>query len=305
MISKAAVIRQTVLISGVICVLPLILFPATLGLSQFTMHPLLAVVEGLLYFALYIALLSKLSVRQKLVAGGVTVLFRFALGVVLGLLLSIMHGLPLLKAISIGMWSYPPAIFLHICFTPFLLRPLYNRVWERGIRFSIDGGRQPAPERPTTGFSFSNTPAAEPPPTRSRTEAGDLSFDAATAWIGDYSGVRCAALVDEDGLVVSRWERQKYSQDAEYWAAVAVEMTRYHRGWPAGEPVDLRRLEVETGSGRLTIKQAGPFWVVVLTEVDAGDLVSVRITQAIEMIEKHRNDRYRAVRSAGLEVSHV
>jgi predicted regulator of Ras-like GTPase activity (Roadblock/LC7/MglB family) len=226
------------------------------------------------------------------------------LGAVLGLLISLMHGLPLTTAVTIGMWSYPPAFVLHVCFAPFLLRPLYGRIWERGIRFSLNSGRPAAQPRQSSGFSFSNMPgtAAQAKP---RTESGEVSFDAATTWIGEYSGVRIATLVDEDGLVISRWERQKYSQDAEYWAAIAVEMTRFHRQWPAAEAVDLRRLEIETSSGRLTIKRAGQFWLVVLTEMDAGELVSVRIAQAIDMIEKHRNDRYRAVRPAGLEVSYV
>jgi predicted regulator of Ras-like GTPase activity (Roadblock/LC7/MglB family) len=133
-----------------------------------------------------------------------------------------------------------------------------------------------------------------------------VSFDAATAWVGEYSGVRMALVADEDGLVVSRWSRQTYSQDEEYWAAVAVEMVRFHQRQPGGVgTLDLRRLEVETASGRLTIRRAGLFWLAVLTEAEAGDLVSVRIVQAVEMIEKHYHDRYRAVRPAGLEVAHV
>jgi len=305
MVSKVAVIRQTVLLSISISVFPLILYPATFGIPHFSLHPLYAFAEWALYFLIYLAILPTLSMQRKVVAGGVTVIFRLAVGLVLGGLVSLMHGLPLAAAVPFCTWEYPPALLLHIIFAPFLLRPLFGQAWARGIRFAIDSGRQSAPGEQARGFSFSS-PLAAPPPTHPRAEIGELSFDAATAWIGEYSGVRMSLVVDNDGLVVSRWARQVYSRDAEFWAAVAVEMTRFHRRWPAAdEPIDLRRLEVETTSGRLTIRQAGPFWLVILTEADTGELVSVRLVQAIEMIEKHYRDRYRTVCPAGREVSHV
>ena len=305
MVSKAAVIRQTVLLSGAICVFPLILYPATFGFRLFSMHPIYAFAEWALYFLIYLAVLPAVSMQQRIVAAGVTVLFRLTVGLVLGVLVSLMHALPLAKAIPFCMWEYPPALALHIIFAPFVLRPIYNRCWKRGIRFAIGSGR-PSPEpRSGTGFSFSGAPA-EAVSTQPRMETGESSFEAATAWVGDYSGVRMSLVVDEDGLVVSHWSRQAYTQDAEFWAAVAVEMSRFHRHWPVTtDPVDLRRLEVETASGRLVLRRAGPFWLVTITEAEAGELVSVRVAQAVEMIEKHYHDRYRTVRPAGLEVSHV
>jgi hypothetical protein len=82
-------------------------------------------------------------------------------------------------------------------------------------------------------------------------------------------------------------------------------MTRFHRRWPTADaPVDLRCLEVETDSGRLIIRRVGPFWLMILAEVDA-ELVSVRLVQAIGMIEKYHHDRYQTVHPAGLEVSYV
>jgi predicted regulator of Ras-like GTPase activity (Roadblock/LC7/MglB family) len=305
MVSKTAVIRQTVLLSGAICVFPLILYPATLGFPLFSMHPLYAFAEWAFYFLIYLAILPSLPVRQKIVAGGITVLFRLTVGLVMGVLVSLMHGAPLAKAIAYCMWEYLPALGLHIIFAPFVLQPIFNRGWRRGVRFAIDSGRQTTEPRSNAGFSFSGLPPATSS-TRLRSETGELSFEAATAWIGDYSGVRMSLVVDEDGLVVSHWSRQEYSQDAEFWAAVAVEMIRFHRHWPAAdEPVDIRRLEVETASGKLALRRAGPFWLVTITEADAGELVSVRVTQAVEMIEKHYHDRYQTVRPAGLEVSHV
>lgn len=303
MVSKVAVIRQTVLLSISISIFPLILYPSMLGIREFSLHPLYAFAEWAWYFLIYLAVLSSRSVWQKIVAGGTTVLFRLAIGSVLGLLVTLMHGTPPVAAISFCQWQYPPAFILHIIFAPFILRPIYERVWIRGMHFAIDSGRSKTPSQ-SVGFSFSR-PLLSTPSERPRAEVGELSFDAATAWIGEHSGIRMSLVVDEDGLVVSRWERQAYSRDAQFWAAIGLEMVRFHRRWPTVDaPVDLRYLEVETGSGRLIIQRAGPFWLMILAEVDA-ELVSVRLVQAIGMIEKHYHDRYRTVHPAGLEVSYV
>jgi len=303
MVSKAAVIRQTVLLSISISVFPLILYPSMLGIREFSLHPLYAFAEWALYFLIYLGVLSTRSVWQKFVAGGTTVLFRLAIGSVLGLLVTLMHGTPPVTAVSFCLWQYPPAFILHIIFVPFLLRPIYDRVWARGMHFAIDSGRPSTPLR-SVGFSFSR-PLQSVSSVRRHAEVGELSFDAATAWIGEHSGIRMSLVVDEDGLVVSHWERQAYSRDAEFWAAIGLEMTRFHRRWPTVEtPVDLRCVEVETDSGRLIIRRAGPFWLMILAEADA-ELVSVRLVQAIGMVEKHYHDRYRTVHPAGLEVSYV
>jgi len=304
MVSKAAVIRQTILLSGAISVFPLVLYPSMLGLPPLSLNPAFGAAEWVLYVLVFLAALPKLSLRRKALAGAVTVLYRLGVAAALGALVSAMHGKPLWQMIWYCMWDYTPAVALHVAFAPFLLQPIYTQVWKRGVRFAIDSGRESSGAR-TPGFSFSASPAVSTA-ARSRLEPGEVSFDAATAWVGEFSGVRMALVVDEDGLVVSRWSRQTYSQDADFWAAVAVEMARFHQHWPASaDAVDLRRLEVETTSGKLTIRRAGTFWLTVLTETEAGELVSVRVAQAVEMIEKHYHDRYHTVRPAGLEVSHV
>lgn len=305
MVSKAAVIRQTILLTAAIGVLPLILYPATFGIPAFSLHPLYAVAEWGLYFLIYLALRTSLPIRKIVLAAGATVLFRIGIGLVLATLLWLMHELPLDKAVPQCLWEYPPAYIMHIAFAPFVLSPVFNRAWARGIRFSLDGGRQRV-TAPSTGlFSFSGQ-STVPSPQRSAAENDDLSFDAACNWVGEYSGVRMSLIADDDGLVVSQWSQQAYSHDAEYWAAMVIEMVRFHRRWPpANEPADLQRLELETAPGRLIIRRVEPFWLVVQTESDAGELVQVRITQATQMIEKYYHDRYRAVQPAGLEVCYV
>jgi len=305
MVSKAAVIWQALLLSAAISVFPLILYPTTFGLPAFALHPLYAFAEWGLYFLIYVALRVSLPLHRKFLAAGSVVLFRLGIGAALGTLVWSMHGIPLTQAVNRCLWEYQPAYVLHIAFAPFVLMPLFNKVWARGLRFSIDPGRNRGKVQTAGSFSFSGQSPTHPP-ARTTVDNDELSFESACAWVGEYSGVRMAIIVDTDGLVVSKWTRQKYSRDAEYWAAVIVEMVRFHQRWPrAAEPVDLLRLELETAAGRLFVRRAGKLWLAVQTEADAGELVQVRIAQATEMIEKHYRDRYGSVRPAGLEVSHV
>jgi predicted regulator of Ras-like GTPase activity (Roadblock/LC7/MglB family) len=305
MVSKAAVIWQALLLSAAISVFPLILYPATFGLPPLSLHPLYAFAEWGLYFLLYLALRVTLPLHRKALAAGVVVLFRLSIGVVLGTLVWFMQGIPLETAIPQCLWTYPPAYVMHIIFAPFVLMPLFNRVWARGFRFSIDSRQTRGAGPAAGGFSFPSQAAARIP-VRGAGDNDELSFDAACAWVGEYSGVRMSILVDADGLVVAKWTRQKYTRDAEYWAAVVIEMVRFHQRCPRGaDPVDVQRLELETVTGRLMIRRTGPLWFAVQTEAHAGELVQVRIAQATEMIEKHYHDRYSANRPAGLEVSHV
>jgi predicted regulator of Ras-like GTPase activity (Roadblock/LC7/MglB family) len=305
MVSKAAVIRQAILLSATISVFPLIVYPATFGIPAFSLHPLHAFAEWGVYFLVYLALRVSIPVRRIFMAAGVTVLFRIGIGLVLAVLVWLMHEVPLDKAVPQCLWEYPPAFILHIAFSPFVLLPLFNRTWARGVRFSIGAGKRRVAAPSAVGFSFAGQ-ASAPSSTRSVSENDDVSFDAACSWVGEYSGVRMSIVVDDDGLVVAQWTRQSYSQGAEFWAPMVIEMIRFHRRWPpADESIDLRRLELETASGRLLVRRVAPFWLVVQTEADAGELVQVRIAQAVEMIEKYYHDRYRTVSPAGLEVSHV
>ncbi len=301
--SKWAIIRQTVILAVAISIVPLILYPATFGLPNLNLHPLYAFGEWALYFLLYLVLQVRLSVGHKLMAAGGTVLFRISVGLVLAGLVSVMQTIPLKESIPECLWQYPPAVVLHVAFAPFLLMPLLNRSWVRRSRFAIDSNRaRPAAPPQTRGFSFPE----KTPPAKPVLEADELSFDAATAWLGDYVGVRVAVIADTKGLVVAYWSSANERTEAEYWAATAVEVVRYHGQFtPQQGEAGIDRLEVESDLGHLIIRAAGPFWLAVLATPETGELINLRVGQAVEMITKHYQHRYRTAQPAGLEVSHV
>jgi predicted regulator of Ras-like GTPase activity (Roadblock/LC7/MglB family) len=115
------------------------------------------------------------------------------------------------------------------------------------------------------------------------------SFDDAVSYVGEYAGVRLCWIVDRDGLPIAVWQRQLYTGDADFWAPVSIEMIDFHRHRLSngGDECQPDRLEVRTNQGRLVVESVRDMWLGVLTDPDADDLISVRITRAREMIARH------------------
>jgi predicted regulator of Ras-like GTPase activity (Roadblock/LC7/MglB family) len=111
------------------------------------------------------------------------------------------------------------------------------------------------------------------------------SFDDAVSYVGEYEGVRLCWVVDAEGLPLAVWQRQQYSFDADYWAPVSIEGVDYHRQrLSAGGDCLPKRLDVRTDQGRLIMESIGDFWLGVLADPEADDLISVRLARACEMI---------------------
>jgi hypothetical protein len=97
-----------------------------------------------------------------------------------------------------------------------------------------------------------------------------------------------------------------YTGDADFWAPVSVEMVDFHRSRlsTGGDVCQPDRLEVRTNQGRLVVEAVRDVWLGVLTDPDADELISVRITRAREMIAKHLNAEGGLTVAAG-EVQYV
>jgi hypothetical protein len=139
--------------------------------------------------------------------------------------------------------------------------------------------------------------------TRATATDGGRTFDDAVNYVGEYTGVRMSWLVDRDGLTLACWQRQDYTGALEFWAPVSVEMVEFDRRWlSVGGEVNPQRMEVRTDGGRLIIEAAGDFWLGVLTDRDADELIGVRLSQARDMVNKHLQER--RTRFAGLQEAH-
>jgi hypothetical protein len=97
-----------------------------------------------------------------------------------------------------------------------------------------------------------------------------------------------------------------YTGDADFWAPISIEMVDFHRSrLSTGGDVCLpERLEVRTNQGRLVVESVRDVWLGVLTDPDADELISVRITRAREMIAKHLHAESGQAVAAG-EVQYV
>jgi len=58
-----------------------------------------------------------------------------------------------------------------------------------------------------------------------------------------------------------------------------------------GGEVHPQRVEVRTDAGRIILEAVGEFWLGVLTDRDADELIGVRLSQSREMILKQLQER--------------
>jgi predicted regulator of Ras-like GTPase activity (Roadblock/LC7/MglB family) len=116
-------------------------------------------------------------------------------------------------------------------------------------------------------------------------------LDDVVSYLGEYQGVRMCWIVDFEGLPLAVWQRQQYSADADFWAPIAVESADFHaKRLSLGGPCRPERIEVRTDQGRLISEAVGDFWLGVLTDPDADDLIAVRLVRAREMIMNYLQD---------------
>jgi len=141
------------------------------------------------------------------------------------------------------------------------------------------------------------------PATRSTVRTETPDFDDAVSYVGGYTGVRMCWVVDNEGLPLAFWQRQDYTGAVEFWAPVSIELVEFNRRTLSvgGEVLPLH-VETRFEAGRLVLQSAGEYWIGVLTDRDADDLIGVRLTQAREMVLKHLQERRDVY--AGLQEGH-
>jgi hypothetical protein len=297
--------------SALLVLIPLVLYPKRLGFPAFDLNPAV----GLLEWAFYAAVLSlsagHLPFSTRVVAAGFTVVFRLGLGVASGVLIGWAQNLPSSQTVVETLWSYPAAIIPQVLASAVITSPVWELLMSVGPRrrHRRHSGRPTFTSTATTP-SMVFAPRASATASRLATSIGaaphEPSFDEAVSYVGEYSGVRLCWVVDGDGLPVAVWQRQHDTGDADFWAPVSIEMVDFHRqrlsvGNNTCQP---ERLDLRTDQGRLIIESIHDLWLGVLTDPDADELISVRITRAHDMIAKHLHAERGLVAAAG-EVQYV
>jgi len=308
-IPAGVLMRQTILYTGAVIAVPLVFYPKRLGFPTFDLNPTIGLLEWGFYLGVFIVVGLGVPWSTRVVAAGFTVVYRLVTGVVLGSLVAWAHMRPWGGTVAEMMWSYPLAFIPQVLLAPVVLRP----VWERLL---AEGAGRPSRHRvdPQRRVVIGDHPAARLGATAARVAASTLpgnarphepSLDDAVSYVGEYDGVRMCWIVDAEGLPLAVWQRQQYTGDADFWAPVGVEMADFHRRrMSAAGSCRPERVEVRTDQGRVIVEAVGDFWLGVLTDPEADELINLRLSRAREMVARHLQENGRRYVGAG-EVHYV
>ncbi len=300
--SSSVTIRQMILWTGALAVIPLLFYPGAAGLMPFRYRPVMVLIECALYFVLLIPLASWLTVSKRMAAAVFTLAYRYLCGVASGSLLAAGHDLSWVSSVKFALWSFPPLLILQVAAAPFVIRVLLKSLWGADLpRPRIAGFRPSHPVHvPRMAGGDLSKSFGSGTDTRSLLHRSHLTFDNALAYVGAYDGVRISWLVDAEGLPLAVWQRQEYTGSVDFWAPISIEIVEFNRRClsAAGE-VTPQRVEVRTDAGRIILEAVGELWLGVLTNRDADDLIGLRLSQSRDMILKHLQER--CVQSTGLQ----
>lgn len=306
----AITIRQTILWTGALTVVPLVAYPRTFGLGQLGFHPVFGVFEWALYFAVYFVMLPHLTNAQRVLASGFTVVYRLVCAALFAFLAALNHEIGWVDTMAVGMWSYPLAVIPHVIAAPLVLHGVWKLLFaeETGRQATVPSRRPVARTRltsplPTAIGALQATPRRAERPNADPIRPEERTLDDAVSYVGGYTGVRMCWVVDTEGLPLAFWQRQDYTGAVEFWAPISIEVVDFHRRRLSnGGEARPERIEVRFDAGRMIVEAAGQYWLGVLTDRDADELVGVRMSQAQDMVLKYLQERRATY--AGLQEAH-
>ncbi|MEW6013934.1 MAG: hypothetical protein AB1690_01285 [Candidatus Zixiibacteriota bacterium] len=311
--------RLVLLISSLLIVVPMVVFPRKLGMDLSTGSFAYSLLEILYYGIVVFILRPQSSLLQILQGAGITFLYRIALGTVFGIMLAVMYNLNFSVSLTLGISRYLPAILLHILAAPFTLRPIYRAMFgdaARERRHYIKKYQPPTASRETTGHA-PTAPAehhrasavfehgASEPRSDSSVGHEQNGFDRAVRYLAEHHAVLLAAVVDLEGLTVASFKRGNV--DLERWAPLSLLLQKSNekilKRNREGEIPD--RIDMSFASMKLIVVKAGYFNLLVLANREEDDLLGIRIIQATELIKKYTSERYGAAVSYSAEEKYV
>lgn len=313
--------RQALLFSMVLVIVPMVVFPEQLGTTLVKASLINALYELIFFSAVLFVLNRRASLFQLVQAGAVCLVYRLTLGALFGFMISAMYTMNVSVSLTLGLSGYLPSIILQILAAPFVLQPLLREsIFEiprrapavpasdtlsvetetestEGFAHRLDGTRVEmqsvleSPERP----SISDTGAP--------IYGGD-GFDRAARYIGEDGAVELAVVVDNEGLVLGRFQRG--ISDTEAWAPFAALL--YEKNSAVLERAGFsepERLDMVLAEHKVTIAYDRQFALMVVAERIMNDTLSIRVSQGLEMIRQHIAQRYSHEPLDNVERSHV
>jgi predicted regulator of Ras-like GTPase activity (Roadblock/LC7/MglB family) len=291
-------IRSVLLLSLFVMVVPLVFFPNDLGLRMDMPFFLLSAFELGWYVVILIILFSKASVLRVFLLACLILLYRFSAGIGFGLFLVAMFSLDWSFSLKSGIHQYLPSVLLQAVMSPFILKSSFGILMRRPDRRRrvSESAKETLPERPSTFFR-TETPKPEGDQMKvtssieekNRIQGADL--ESALHYLREYSGVKGAILVDEEGLVVA-CDRSS-DLDPETFASLAVSLRKANNLFLKRiNEKGLERIGIHTPDLWITLNQILSFTLVIVADRHTDELLSVRISQATGMIKKCLEQRY-------------
>lgn len=261
--------------------------------------------------------------------------FRLLLSAVFGVIISALYAMDFQVAMQLALVSYLPGVALLIFFVPVafwpILRPL-GQTRRRVREFSrheslsdpvVDTPRAPFPgvaprTRVTTTEAVTSRhethlseampmplPTRLKPDTGSGAVIGDMNgFERTVRYIAEHGSVMYASVVDSEGLLLANHCRGKI--DPEYLAPLAVMFFEWNRAILAkGKLGQAEKIDITLNDKRLILGRVDAWCLMVLSERQADDLVTVRINQGMEILKKFTAERYASGQQTQVEKSYV
>ena len=317
------IVRQISLVSMLVLITPMILFPDRLGTGLAKGSLIHAAYELIYYSAVIFFFYRRSSLFKIAQIAGLCLVYRLALGAVFGLLIATMYSINLTISLTLGLASYLPAILLHIAATPFILKPIAAQLIP-----SMKHQRQPV-EKPAPAEAREHvgkavvvsaeraiskpTPAHVPEPETHLSRESRVGgpepaeangFDRAARYIGEDSFVQLAVVVDDEGLLLGQFRRGEMKADD--WAPFLLVFCDASRdvlqraGWGSPERIDL--LVKDT---RIIVAREESWCLMVIARRHANDFLNIRISQGLEIIRKYVARRYGQKLSVNAEKIYV
>jgi predicted regulator of Ras-like GTPase activity (Roadblock/LC7/MglB family) len=288
--------RLLILLGFFLAITPLVFFPDNLGVKINTTPFLVFPFEVLWYFVIYLLLFSGLPLSISFFYGVLTLGLRLLIAAVFGMLLYIMFPLETLSLVKIGIFTYFPALLIHVSLLPFVVKISLGKTIEAYWREKI---------RPQKVF----LPSFHPPEEKKiilseKPEKVQLGFNQALDYIKEYSGVEGVILVDKEGLIIS--EKMNSGWDGEKIAPLVLllrEISSHQLKKIDTSPVE--RIEFLSQKLWISLNTVGDFTLISLAHRSTDELLNIRILKAVEMIEKYLQKKYGEIFLKNQEVENV
>ncbi|MEA1979943.1 MAG: hypothetical protein U9N54_03090 [candidate division Zixibacteria bacterium] len=300
--------RQILLLSLLVMIVPLVIFPAKLGM-ELSKVSLINIMIEIVFYGFIITLFSKkVNLIQILQAAGLCFVYRLILGMAFGIFISAIFSMNLFISLTMGVSSYLPTILLHIVSTPFILKPVMVDMIPAKPK-NTERKERPEPVQNNSGLtniavsktSVSNKKTTQPipkpissnakPESNSEKSVRQSGFEKAVKYIGEVSAVNVVTLVDAEGLLLANYSKDEY--DSEDWAPYSLLM--FKNSLDVTKRMKLvtpEKMDLTSGNKRVVLARDDFMCLMVVADVQTDDLLSIRVNQGMEIARRYVSERY-------------